>query len=159
VLLGTTAEKLRGLGVETLGVVASKAERARLFFRYRPVRFAVGADPELATHRAFGVPRANFTDEILRVDTRVLDELARETGLAAPAGGGWDALDRQDGIDRTDYASDLERHQMQFIAQFLLDRDGVVRWTNIECGKEGLKGLGKFPTDDEILTEAGALRA
>ena len=39
----------------------------------------------------------------------------------------------------------------QLFGQFLIDREGVVRWTNIECGTEGLAGLGKFPTADEIL--------
>ncbi len=155
--LGLTAEKLRAVGVETVGVVATAVDRARRYFRYRPVRYPVGADPELATHRAFGVPRSILTDEIAQVDTRVLDELARETGIAAPPGGGWDALDRTDGIDRTDYASDIERHQVQFVAQFLLDRDGVIQWTNVECARDGLEGLGRFPTDEEFLAAARAL--
>ena len=37
---------------------------------------------------------------------------------------------------------------------FLIDRTGVVRWANIECGKEGLPGMGKFPTHDELLAAA-----
>lgn len=155
--LGLTAEKLRAGGVETVGVVATAVDRARRYFRYRPLRYPVGADPELATHRAFGVPRSTFTDEMLQVVTPRVDELARENGLAAPPGGGWDALDRQDGIDRTDYASDMERHQQQFIAQFLLDRDGVIRWTNIECARDGLEGLDRLPTDEEFLAAARAL--
>jgi hypothetical protein len=32
----------------------------------------------------------------------------------------------------------------------------MIRWTNIECAREGLAGLGKFPTDEEVL---GAVRA
>jgi hypothetical protein len=42
----------------------------------------------------------------------------------------------------------------QLKGQFIIDRGGVVRWTNIECGKEGLSGLGKFPTHDELLAAA-----
>jgi len=42
----------------------------------------------------------------------------------------------------------------QMKGQFLIDRDGIVRWFNIECGREGLAGLGKFPTHDELLTAA-----
>jgi hypothetical protein len=34
----------------------------------------------------------------------------------------------------------------------LIDRDGIVRWANIECATEGLAGVGKFPSGDEILT-------
>ena len=155
--LGLTAEKLRAAGVETVGVVATAVDRARRYFRYRPLRYPVGADPELATHRALGVPRSTFTDEMLQVVTPLVEELARESGLAAPPGGGWDALDRQDGIDRNDYAQDIERHQQQLTAQFLLDRDGVIRWANIECGRDGLDGLDRFPTDEELLAAAGAL--
>ena len=155
--LGLTAEKLRAVSVETVGVVGTAVDRARRYFRYRPLRYPVGADPELATHRAFGVPRSNMTEEVLQAIIPRVDELARESGLAAPPGGGWDALDRQDGIDRTDYASDTERHQVQFIAQFLLDRDGVIRWTNIECARDGLEGLDRFPTDEEFLAAARAL--
>ena len=155
--LGLTAEKLRAVGVETVGVVGTAVDRARRYFRYRPLRYPVGADPELATHRAFGVPRSNMTEEVLQAIIPRVNELARESGLAAPPGGGWDALDRQDGIDRTDYASDTERHQVQFIAQFLLDRDGVIRWANIECARDGLEGLDRFPTDEEFLAAARAL--
>lgn len=37
--------------------------------------------------------------------------------------------------------------------------DGVVRWVNIECGKEGLSGLGKFPTQEELLAAARTVTA
>ena len=39
-----TAEQLRLLGVETLGIVATDPGNARLYFRYRPTRLAVAAD-------------------------------------------------------------------------------------------------------------------
>jgi hypothetical protein len=157
VSLGLTAEKLRAVGVETVGVVATAVDRARRYFRYRPLRYPVGADPELATHRAFGVPRSNFTDEIFQVITTRVDGFAREAGLAAPTGGGWEALDREDGINRDEYTADTERHQVQLTAQFLLDRDGVIRWTNVECARDGLEGLDRFPTDEEFLAAARAL--
>jgi hypothetical protein len=40
------------------------------------------------------------------------------------------------------------------IGQFLVDQDGIVRWVNIECAKDGLAGLQKFPTDDDFLAAA-----
>ncbi len=43
----------------------------------------------------------------------------------------------------------------QLKGQFLIDRDGFVRWSHIECGKEGLPGMGKFPSHDELLGAAG----
>jgi hypothetical protein len=39
--------------------------------------------------------------------------------------------------------------------QFLIDRDGIVRWSHIECGgREGLAGMGKFPSHDELISAA-----
>src|SRR2546426_10263656 len=64
--LGITRDKLRGLGVETLGVVATKTENARLYFRLRPTRLPLAADPELVTHRAYGLPRPPVTPELLQ---------------------------------------------------------------------------------------------
>jgi hypothetical protein len=40
------------------------------------------------------------------------------------------------------------------MGQFLIDRDGIVRWVNIDGEKEGLPGVEKFPTDDEFVAAA-----
>ena len=50
----------------------------------------------------------------------------------------------------------MERQWPQLKGQFLIDREGIVRWANIECAGEGLAGVGKFPTDAEILTARSA---
>jgi hypothetical protein len=47
----------------------------------------------------------------------------------------------------------MQRQFPQLKGQFLIDRDGVVRWANIECA-EGLSGMGKFPSREEILAAA-----
>jgi hypothetical protein len=48
-----------------------------------------------------------------------------------------------------------ESNFTQLKGQFLIDRHGIVRWANIECGgQEGLSGLGKFPTHEELLSAA-----
>jgi hypothetical protein len=46
--------------------------------------------------------------------------------------------------NETDH-SDMERQWPQLKGQFLIDRDGIVRWANIECATEGLAGVGNFP--------------
>jgi hypothetical protein len=64
-------------------------------------------------------------------------------------------LDKIDGFQPT--AADQRDEQQQFPllkGQFLIDRDGVIRWANIECAREGLPGLGKFPTVEELLPAA-----
>jgi hypothetical protein len=65
------------------------------------------------------------------------------------------ALDRIDGYQPTEADARDERHWLQ--GQFLVDRDGVVRWANVECATEGLPGLGKFPDADELLAAARAI--
>jgi len=158
VQLGITAEKLRAVGVETLAIVASKAERARFYFRHRPIRCAVGADPELITYRAYGVPKSGVTPEIMQAIQGVYRNLARELKLDVPEAQARDAIGRLDGFEVTESEkAEFERHQVQFTAQFLVDRHGNVRWANIECAQEGLAGIDKFPTDQELLAAARAL--
>lgn len=153
-----TAEKLGKLGIQTLVIVATGAERARLYFRFRPPRCPVGADPELLTHHAYGIPQTAKTPEAMQIILSRWTDLARELHLQVPTGQVYDALNRVDGfaLAETDNA-ERERHQVQFVGQFLIDRDGIVRWVGIECAQEGLAGIDKFPTDEEMLAAARAL--
>ena len=161
--LGTTRQKLRPLGVEVLAIVGMQPERMRLYYRYRPVGVPLAADPDLVTHRAYGVPQPALTPEILQAVASRHVDLARElqfpaTDLAEIKS----ALCRQDGFvpvdaeqkDRRDWS---ERYGGQLIGQFLVDRGGIVRWVNIEGATEGLAGLEKFPTDEEFLVAAQQL--
>ena len=156
--LGTKAEQLQRVGVETLAIVGSRAERVRFYLQFRPVRFSVGADPDLITHRAYGVPQSVVTPEIMQAIHGAYGTLARELKLEVPDDRARDAIDRLDGFEVTESENaEFQRHQIQFIAQFLVDRDGIVRWSNIECAQEGLAGMDKFPTDEELLAAARAL--
>lgn len=153
--LGLLTKKLQEMGVEPVGIVGTPVDRARLYFRYGPPGYLVGADPELASHHALGVPRMRANDDVRGVVMDRSDALARELGLHAPPGGGREALDRLDGITRSEYLAEMRQHQVQFTAQFLIDRTGVIRWSNVECARDGLvEGLDRFPTDDELLTAA-----
>src|SRR5688572_32987475 len=55
--LAETEKALKSSGIDTLGIVATPPENARLYFKFRPTRVRLAADPELVTHRAFGVPK------------------------------------------------------------------------------------------------------
>jgi len=44
----------------------------------------------------------------------------------------------------------------QMKAQYLIDRDGVIRWANIECA-DGMENIGRFPTEEEILAAVKSL--
>ncbi|HYM99195.1 MAG TPA: redoxin domain-containing protein [Aestuariivirgaceae bacterium] len=158
--LSTTRQKLQALGVEALVIVAMNPERVRLYYRYRPLAVPLAADPELITHRAYGVPQPALTPEILQaVESRHIDLAHRLQIQATDLAGIKSVLCQQDNFvpveselkDRRDW---LDRHGGQMIGQFLVDRDGIVRWVNIEGAKDGLDGLEKFPTDEEFVAAA-----
>lgn len=149
VQLGAAADKLRARGVATLGVVATPAERARLYFRFHPARYPLGADPELAAHRAYGLPRGPLTPETRQEIDAAARVWARELGVPVRPGAATEAIERFDGFEPlpSDHA-DLERHQAQSIGQFLVGRDGIVRWARVE------QGAGDFPGEEELLGAA-----
>ena len=156
--LGQIAQKLEAMGVKTLGVVATDAERARLYFRFRRPRMPMGADPSLATHRAYGLP--NFGPPAPEVGEVLERAAARELGLTGPATvGALAQLARRDGYAVTGAdEADAARHGAQLVGQFLVDRAGVVRWANVECARDGIEGIGKLPSEDEVLAAARALQ-
>ena len=60
VQLGAVQSVLNAVGIETLAVINTPVERARLYFRHRPTPVTLFSDPDCLTHRAFGVPHAVF---------------------------------------------------------------------------------------------------
>jgi peroxiredoxin len=153
--MATTSEKLRPLGVESLAVVGTELENARLYFKFRPTRLTLGADPHLSTHRSYGVPRPEPTPELFQMIESIRINPFGDLPEPLPVLAAGDALNTLDGFQPT--AVDQRERQSTFTqmkGQFLIDRNGVVRWANVECGKEGLSGLGKFPTHDELMTAA-----
>jgi peroxiredoxin len=152
-----TEPALKQQGIETLCVVATPPENARLYFKYRPTRLRLAADPQLTTHRAYGVPKPEPTPELMTAleTTRINPDGVLPEPL--PVTQAAEAISKLDGYagNPTDQA-DMQRQWPQLKGQFLIDREGVVRWSNIECA-EGLAGIGKFPTREEILTAARTL--
>jgi peroxiredoxin len=155
--LGLSRDKLLAAGVETLAVVASNLDRTRLYFQYRPTRVPLAADPELMTHRAFGITKAPVTPELLEVlqttRTDALGELPRPLPIAEAA----EALQQKDRFELTE--TDTREAEEQFpmdVGQFLVDRDGIVRWANLEMARGGAAAIGKFPSEEELLAVARA---
>jgi peroxiredoxin len=148
---------LKALGVETLGVVATPPENARLYFKFRPLRLRLASDPELTTHRAYGVPKPTPTPEFMKEleTTRINPDGALPEPL--PVMQAAEAMGKLDGYvtNATDDA-DMQRQWPQLKGQFVIDRDGIVRWVSIECA-EGTAGLGKFPSADEIIAAVRAM--
>ncbi len=158
--LGGTRAKLESVGVETLAVVATKPERARLYLRFRAASVPLAADPELSTHRSYGLPKPVLTPELLEAARSVRVNPAGNLPEPVPLMDVNDVANRLDGFELTD--TDRDDMELQFATgpqthgQFLIDRDGIVRWRNIECA-EGLSGAGRYPTDEDLLAAARAL--
>jgi peroxiredoxin len=157
-MMSAAETKLKTVGVESLGVVATPPENARLYLKLRPTRVRLAADPDLTTHRAYRVPKPTPTPELMQAmeTTRINPHGVFPEPLpiveAAAAAARLDGY-RENETDR----ADVERQWPQLKAQFLIDRDGIVHWANIECATEGLAGVGKFPSADEILEAARTL--
>jgi peroxiredoxin len=153
--MASTSDRLKALGVDSLAIVGTELENARLYFSFRPTRMTLGADPQLATHRSYGVPRPEPSEELERLVSQTLINPTGELPTPLPIPLAAARLNEKDqfqptATDGRDAASTFT----QLKGQFLIDRDGFVRWSNIECGKEGLAGIGKFPSHDELVTAA-----
>ena len=156
-LLGSIAQKLQEVGVQTVGVVATDPQRARLYFRFRPPRMRMGADPDLVTHHAYGLPNFALTPEAHEVARAAAARELRRLSQDVPVDP-FAALTRLDGYEATEAdGADFQRHQAQLTGQFLIDRDGVVRYSYVECARDGLAGFGDMPSEEEILAGARAV--
>jgi len=133
--LAVSAERLDRRGVATLAVVATAPERTRLYYRFHPPRFRVAADPDLRTHRAYGLPRVPMTPAVSQIVEAAAAQMARDLGIAAVPGQAGAAIQRFDGFeplesDRQEEARD--RDTAIVMGQFLIDRHGIVRWMHRE---------------------------
>jgi hypothetical protein len=170
VQLGGIQETLRAEGVETVAVVIGTAERARLYVRYRPTRVVLLADSEAIVHRAFGLPRAEMTvGETAGNESRWPQRVRQEEFLALrinPTGElpepmspleASKLLNQRDGYKFTE--SDklvVAAHGTQLAEHFLIDREGVIRWTHVEA-EDRMEDLVRFPTEEEFVAAARAL--
>jgi peroxiredoxin len=152
VQMATASEHLKPLGIDSLAIVGTELDNARLYFKFRPTRMTVGADPQLTTHGSYGVPRPEPTPELLQAVMNISINPTGELPAPLPVPQAAAALTALDGYQYTPIDQrDAQTTFTQLRGQFLIDRDGIVRWTHIECGKDGLAGLGKFPTHDELV--------
>ena len=156
--------KLETAGVETLGVVNTALERARLYFKFRPTKMPLAADPEASTHRAFGVPAFEVGDTSQWPFGATMEDLmglrvnpTGELPQALPVPEAAAELNRREGFEPTEVDQQIAAaHGGQLDGFFLLDREGIVRWVHIEAG-ERPTDLGKSPTEADILAAARSL--
>jgi peroxiredoxin len=157
--LGALQPALAALGVETIAVMNTPAENARLYFRYHPTPVVLLADPEARTHRAFAVPSFEVNETVMAA---IGAARINPTGELPEPMNPFEAntvLNAKDGFELTeaDHAI-VQVNPAQLAGHFLIDRDGIVRWTSIEAA-EGLNELSRFPTPAELLAAARSLGA
>ena len=146
-------------GIESLTVVNTPIERARLYLRYHPLPLLAAADPERTSHRAFGLPNLEFTENEtawpykvsmaqasgLQVD---LPELPGPMGSFAAA----EFLGKKDGYEMTEADQQMSATgHGQLVGQFLLDREGIVRWSFTEVPEGGLY-MFQGPNAQELMS-------
>ena len=167
VQLDASRGKLKALGVETLAVVNTPLERARLYFKHRPAQVMLAADPEAATHRSYGLPAGEVVeDESKAAWLRRLTMSQLQAARINPTGelptplnpfAANDALNQREGFETTAIDQKIAAaHGTQLAGYFLIERDGIIRWRFIEAA-ERIGDLAKFPSAEEILTAAGSL--
>jgi peroxiredoxin len=169
VQLGAMQPALGAAGVETLAVINTPVERARMYFHYRPTAVMLLSDPDCLTHQAFGVPRAEFlpdgssekpewpyrasTAEFAAARINPTGELPEPTNPmeANPV------LNAKDGFEMSeaDHAI-LASHPTQLVGHFLVDAAGIVAWVQIEA-LDGPNSISIFPTPEQIIAAVGSL--
>jgi hypothetical protein len=149
---------LQALGVEMVTVVIASLEKARLYFKHRPVPGLVAVDPEAATHRKYGVPTAERLHAVtLEQFMTVMVNPMGEFPAALPVAEASAELNRRD--DYRPLPEDAALHRAlgsQLVGCFLLDRAGVVRWTHVES-MNGPQGHGSIPAEQEFAAAASRL--
>jgi peroxiredoxin len=146
-------DTLAGMNITTVAVVNTPRQRAELYFRYHPVRVVLLADPEARTHQAFGVPSVVADESFAAARINPTGELpAPMHPMEANS-----VLNVKDGFVLTQVDEEVFNvHGTQLGGHFLIDRDGIVRWTAIEA-ERGVADLARFPGPAEILTAARTL--
>ena len=153
--------ELRQKGVESLTVVNTPIDRARLYFRYHPMpNLLAAADPERASHRAFGLPNLEFTENETDWPHKVSMSAAQAMHINLPGElpgpmdpfAAAELLDKKDGYELTEADQQMiATGHGQLVGQFLLDRQGIVRWSFTEVPEGGRYMFGA-PNPQELMS-------
>ena len=153
---GQVESKLKALGVEALGIVATPLDNARLYFEFRPTRLRLASDPEMSTHRAYRLPKPAPTPEFLKdMDSARINPFG-DFPAPLPVGDAAMTTAKQDGRGERDRQG---RHGPPVApAQGPVpDRPRRQSGPTWSASHRSAAGVGKFPTGEEILAAARAL--
>ena len=99
--MAASSDQLRSLGIDSLAIVGTELDNARLYFKFRPTRLALGADPHLTTHRSYGVPRPEPTPELAKMIENTYINPTGELPAPLPVPAAAAALAALDGYQNT----------------------------------------------------------
>jgi peroxiredoxin len=166
VQLGAVQPVLSAAGIETLAVINTPVERARLYFRHRPTPVTLLSDPDCLTHRAYGVPRGVFLPEgsqekpewpyrttLEQFGAARINPTGELPAPTQPMEANF-VLNAMDGfqMEAADEAI-LASHPTQLVGHFLVDAAGIVRWVQIEA-PDSPDGISTFPTAEQLIAAA-----
>jgi thiol-disulfide isomerase/thioredoxin len=160
---------LHAAGVETLAVINTPVERARLYFRYRPTPVALLCDPDCITHQAFGVPHVEFLPEgsgdrpewpyhasMAEFQAARINPYGELPEPVQPMEANH-ALNAKDGFELEDADKAIfASHATQLVGHFLVDATGTIRWVHIEA-TDGPNSISVLPDAAQIIAAAGRL--
>lgn len=169
VQLASAQPALAAAGVETIAVINTPLDRARLYFRHRPTPILLLSDPDCLTHRAFGVPHVEFQAEdnheppqwpYRATMAQFLDARINPTGELPEPLSPMESnivINTTQGFEmqEADHAI-VANHGTQLVGHFLVDAAGIVRWVQIEA-PDGPNSLSIFPTPAELIAAASTL--
>jgi peroxiredoxin len=166
VQLGAVQPVLSAAGIETLAVINTPVDRARLYFRHRPTPVTLLSDPDCLTHRAYGVPRGVFLPEGSQEKPEwpyraTLEQFGaariNPTGELPEPTQPMEAnavLNAKDGFQmEADDEAILATHPTQLVGHFLVDAAGIVRWVEIEA-PDSPNNLCILPTAEQLIAAA-----
>lgn len=159
---------LRDQGIDSLTIVNTPTERARLYFRYHPMpNMLAASDPERVSHRAFGLPNLEFTED----EDEWPYKVGMGTMMAMRVDLPGELPEPMDPMTASDFLNDLDGYEVrnddlqmiadgqgQLTGEFLLDRDGIVRWCFTEVPDNG-RNLFTSPSRQELMSAAAQLPA
>ena len=127
-------------------MINTPVERARLYFRHRPTPITLLCDPDCLTHRAYGVPHAEFLPEgsceqpewpygatMAQFQASRINPTGELPEPLHPMEANT-ALNAKDGfeLDEADHAI-FANHATQLVGHFLVDAYGTIDWMQIEA--------------------------
>ena len=169
VQLAEIADALRAFSVEILVVVTTPVQRARVYAEFYPTTLPLASDPDMTTHKAFGLPRpeiisAGTTDWPLTINPDDIEEVvpvytAGEIAGSVSLGEAVRRFDAKDGFAPS--ADDLREKEAtwnQLSGLVLIDKHGIVRWVDVEA-PGGFADWGHIASDPQIVAAARSLAA